>query len=209
VEEGLRLIGAVTAAGVTSVEVGSFVSPKAVPAMAGTDAVVAALPTDGPVHYTVLIPNLKGYELARAAGACSVTMVLYASEGMARKNVHVTMAEAEAATAAILAAARADGIEVIAANCVAFACPIDGPTDPGLVRLDVDRRLVTRGGARRYGVVIGDDGAVGEILGALTLHIWPSKPGKARLPEPVAVISVRNPHTTEMTAARASAPCGH
>jgi hypothetical protein len=52
-------------------------------------------------------------------------------------------------------------------------------------------------------------GAVGEILGALTLHIGLSEPGKARLPEPVAVISMRNPHTTEINAAIASAPCGH
>jgi hydroxymethylglutaryl-CoA lyase len=134
VEERLRLIGAIAAAGVSSIEVGSFVSPRAVPAMAGTDAVVAALPAGCPAHYTALIPNMRGYELARAAGARSVTMVLYASDGMARKNVNMDMAQAESVTADILAAARADAIEVIAAISVAFACPFDGPTDPGVVR---------------------------------------------------------------------------
>jgi hydroxymethylglutaryl-CoA lyase len=141
VEQRLRLIKAIAAAGVGSIEVGSFVSPKAVPAMAGTDALVRALPADGHMHYTALIPNMKGYELARAAGARSVTMVLYASDGMARKNVNMSMAEAERVTADILDLARADGIEVIATISVAFACPVDGATDPGVVRAAAARFL--------------------------------------------------------------------
>lgn len=151
VDERLRLIGAIAAAGVGSIEVGSFVSPKAVPAMAGTDTVVSSLPP-GDVHYTALIPNMKGYELARAAGARSVTMVLYASDGMAHKNVNMSMADAEHVTADILACARADGIEVIATIAVAFACPFDGATDPGVVRAATDKFLAL--GADR--VVIAD-----------------------------------------------------
>ena len=134
VEERLRLIAGIAAAGVSSIEVGSFVSPKAVPAMAGTGDIVRQLPGDSRVHYTALIPNMKGYELAHAAGARSVTMVLYASDGMARKNVNMSMAEAETVTADILARAREDGVEVIAAIAVAFACPFDGATDPRVVR---------------------------------------------------------------------------
>ena len=140
VEQRLRLIAAIAAAGVPSIEVGSFVSPRAVPAMAGTDAVLSALPA-GDLYYTVLIPNMKGYELARAAGARSVTMVLYASEGMARKNVNMSMAEADDVTAAILASAQTDGIEVIATIAVAFACPFDGATDPGGVRASAAKFL--------------------------------------------------------------------
>tara|TARA_R110001599_G_scaffold353817_1_gene598903 strand:+ start:27495 stop:28430 length:936 start_codon:yes stop_codon:yes gene_type:complete len=134
VDQRLHLIAKIAAAGVGSIEVGSFVSPKAVPAMAGTDEVMRELAGDGAVHYTALIPNMKGYELAHAAGARSVTMVLYASEGMARKNVNMSMAEAEAVTADIVARARQDGIEVIAVISVAFACPFDGVTDPAVVR---------------------------------------------------------------------------
>ena len=141
VDERLRLIAAIAAAGVGSIEVGSFVSPKAVPAMAGTDEVMGRLAGDGPVHYTALIPNMKGYELAHAAGARSVTMVLYASEGMARKNVNMSMAEAEAVTADILVRARQDGIEVIAVISVAFACPFDGATDPDVVLKVADKFL--------------------------------------------------------------------
>ena len=141
VDDRLRLIAEIAAAGVGSIEVGSFVSPKAVPAMAGTDQVMGQLPSDGPVHYTALIPNMKGYELAHAAGARSVTMVLYASEGMARKNVNMSMTEAETVTADILARARKDAIEVIATISVAFACPFDGATDPEVVRAVAEKFL--------------------------------------------------------------------
>jgi len=134
IQERLQLITAIADAGVGSIEVGSFVSPRAVPAMAGTDEVVAGLPGDGAIHYSALIPNMKGYELARAAGVRSVNMVLYASEGMANANVKMTIAQAEQVAADILERARDDGVEVVTAISVAFACPFDGPTDPGVVR---------------------------------------------------------------------------
>ena len=143
VEERLALIAAIAKAGVSSIEVGSFVSPKAVPAMAGTDEVVAGLPDDA-VSYSALIPNKRGYELARAAGVKAVNMVLYASEGMAQKNVNMSIAQAEEATLDILASARKDGISVIAAVATAFCCPYDGPTDPGVVR-DITARFIDQG----------------------------------------------------------------
>lgn len=140
-DERLRLIAAIADAGVAGIEVGSFVSPKAVPAMAGTGELVPRLPAAGGVKYSALIPNMKGYELARAAGVGLVNMVLYASEGMARANVNMSIAEAEDVAADILCAARADGIEVIAAVSVAFACPFDGPTDPAVVRAATEKFL--------------------------------------------------------------------
>ena len=82
VEQRLQLIGALADAGVSSIEVGSFVSPKAVPAMAGTDELVAGLAGDDGIHYTALIPNMKGYELARAAGACSVPLNAWYRSGL-------------------------------------------------------------------------------------------------------------------------------
>lgn len=132
-DERTRLVAAIATAGVPVIEVGSFVSPRAVPAMAGTDEVLKALGDAPPTCYSTLIPNMKGYQLARDAGARAVAMVLYASEGMARKNVNMSMGEAEQVTADILACARQDGIEVIATISVAFACPFDGPTKPALV----------------------------------------------------------------------------
>jgi hydroxymethylglutaryl-CoA lyase len=139
VEERLALIRAIANAGVQNIEVGSFVSPKAVPAMAGTDLLVAGLPVDDGVHYSALIPNRRGYELARDAGVRTVNMVLYASEGMAQKNVNMSIAQAEEATRQILGMAAVDGIRVVAAIATAFCCPIDGPTDPGVVKETVAR----------------------------------------------------------------------
>ena len=96
IEQRVELIRAIAAAGVPQIEVGSFVSPRAV--MTGLMiAVFAAL--DANVTYKTpsiaLIPNLKGYELARDAGAKAVTMVLYASDGMAQKNAAMSMTDAE------------------------------------------------------------------------------------------------------------------
>ena len=169
VDERLCLIAEIAAAGVGSIEVGSFVSPRAVPAMAGTDAVMRQLAADSTVHYTALIPNMKGYELARAAGARSVTMVLYASEGMARKNVNMSMAEAEAVTADILARARQDRIKVIATISVAFACPFDGVTDPAAVRALAEKFLSL--GADQ--IVIADTIGAGnpQQVRSLTAHL--------------------------------------
>jgi len=140
-QQRLQLIGAVRASGVEHIEVGSFVSPKAVPAMSGTDAVVAGLQGLDDGHYSALIPNLRGYELARDAGVKTVVMVLYGSDGMARKNVNMSREEADAVTDTIVERAREDGVAVIATIGVAFECPFDGPVDPALVADVADRFL--------------------------------------------------------------------
>ncbi|MFU8763657.1 MAG: hydroxymethylglutaryl-CoA lyase [Haliea sp.] len=140
-QQRLQLIGAVRASGLEHIEVGSFVSPKAVPAMAGTDAVVAGLQGLDAGHYSALIPNLRGYELARDAGVKTVVMVLYGSDGMARKNVNMSREEADDVTDTIVQRAQEDGIAVIATIGVAFECPFDGPVDPALVADVADRFL--------------------------------------------------------------------
>lgn len=135
------LVNALLAAGLSHVEVGAFVSPKAVPAMAGADEVLAGLEPAEDRVLTVLIPNVRGYELATAAGAKSVCMVLYGSDAMAQANARMSRIQAEAATADILARARADGVRVTSTIAVAFECPFDGPVDPGLVLEIADRSL--------------------------------------------------------------------
>jgi hydroxymethylglutaryl-CoA lyase len=129
-EERLELIEALVAAGLRHIEVGSFVSPKAVPAMAGADLVLAGLPEIEGANFSVLIPNFRGYELATAAGARQVAMVLYGSDGMAQRNANMNKRQAEGATAAILRRAKIDGVRVAATIAVAFECPFDGPVDP-------------------------------------------------------------------------------
>jgi hydroxymethylglutaryl-CoA lyase len=132
-QQRIRLVEALMEAGMRNIEVGSFVSPKAVPAMAGADELVAGLPTVDDVTFTVLIPNMKGYELATEAGARSVCMVLYGSEGMAQKNVNMGKLKAEEVTADILKRAHEDGVRVTATIAVAYECPFDGPVHPSEV----------------------------------------------------------------------------
>jgi len=139
-----RLVRALLAAGLRHVEVGAFVSPRAVPAMAGADEVLQALGDVRGAVLSVLVPNVRGYELAQAAGARGVCMVLYGSEGMARANVRMGREQAEAAAAEILRRAAVDGVRVTAAIAVAFACPYDGPTDPARVA-DIAGRFLDLG----------------------------------------------------------------
>lgn len=132
--ERVLLVRALLAAGMDHVEVGAFVSPNAVPAMAGADQVLAGLADFGNEVLTVLIPNARGYDLATAAGAKSVCTVLYGSEGMAQANVRMSRIEAEAVNTEILQQAQSDGVRVTSTIAVAFECPFDGPVEPDLVR---------------------------------------------------------------------------
>jgi hydroxymethylglutaryl-CoA lyase len=151
VAERVRLIEALLDAGVTHVEAGAFVSPKAVPAMADTAEVMAAL-VDHLDAFSVLIPNLKGYELARAAGARAVGMVVYGSEGMAQANVRRSRVQAEQEAGEIIQAAQEDGIAVGVTVAVAFECPFDGKVDPAEI-LALTGRLLDQGAGK---VVIAD-----------------------------------------------------
>ncbi len=139
----VELIKALLTAGVGHIEVGSFVSPKAVPAMADTDIVLNGL-ADSPGEFSVLVPNMKGYELAVAAGASCVAMVLYGTDGMARANVNMSRAEAERAMEQILKAAAIDGVRVLATIAVAWECPFDGLVEKQTVA-DIARRVLKLG----------------------------------------------------------------
>jgi hydroxymethylglutaryl-CoA lyase len=109
--------------------------------MAGAAEVVGALSDVEDAHLSVLIPNMKGYELAVGAGATAVAMVLYATDEMADANVRMTMAEADAATEAIITRAQADGVSVMATISVSFECPFAGKVDAGVVRASAARFL--------------------------------------------------------------------
>lgn len=129
----VRLVRSLLDAGVSHVEVGAFVSPKAVPAMAGAADVLSGLTDMRDAVLTVLVPNVKGYELAVAAGARSVCMVLYGSDAMAQANVRMDRAQAEDAAIEIVQRARPAGVRVTATVAVALECPYEGKVDPGLV----------------------------------------------------------------------------
>ncbi len=151
VEQRLQLIHGLIEAGVPSVEVGSFVSPKAVPAMAGAADILAALP-NGATDYQVLIPNLKGYQLARDAGARTVMMVVCSTETMNQKNVRSSVEQSLQAAAELIQQARQDGVRVLACAAVAWECPFEGATPPAQVLKLADR--LTEAGAEE--LIIAD-----------------------------------------------------
>ena len=128
----LRIIRALLDAGVASIEVGSFVSPKAVPAMAGTADVVAGLPRGG-AGYSALIPNRKGYDLATAAGVETVAIVVAATQTMNGKNINATTDAAMAGCGDIVRAAKTDGVKTLGCVATAWECPFEGPVDEDVV----------------------------------------------------------------------------
>ncbi len=142
-EQRVEIINALLNAGVDHVEVGSFVSPKAVPAMVGTDVVLSEL-RGRQGEFSVLVPNMKGYDLALAAGAKCVAMVLYGTDGMAKANVNMSRVEAERAMEQILQAAAADGVRVLATIAVSWECPFDGVVNKATIA-DITRRFLRLG----------------------------------------------------------------
>ncbi|MDF3125317.1 hydroxymethylglutaryl-CoA lyase [Rheinheimera sp. 1928-s] len=135
-QQRLQLIHALVDAGVPSIEVGSFVSPKAVPAMAGAAEIVTSLNKAGinkSAYLQSLVPNQRGYELAREAGSQAVLLVVCASETMNQKNVRMGIADGLAQARDIIHQAKSDAIDVMACIAVAWECPFEGKTDPKVV----------------------------------------------------------------------------
>ena len=141
----VALIESLLDAGVTHIEVAAFVSPKAVPAMAGAADVIAALPRRPGVVYAALVPNVKGAELALAAGIDELTVTVSASEGYSARNVRMSVEESVVAAAGICAVAGSVPADVIV-SC-AFGSPYEGDIAPDEVAV-LGRRLVERGAAR-------------------------------------------------------------
>lgn len=125
----LALVERLAAAGVASVEITSFVSPKAVPQMADAGELLPQVQARLPqLRSSVLAPNLKGLERAHAAGAREIAVVLSATETMNRKNINMGLDEAADVSEQTVRAARALGLRTRAYVAVAFDCPFEGQT---------------------------------------------------------------------------------
>ncbi|QDX79908.1 hydroxymethylglutaryl-CoA lyase [Denitratisoma sp. DHT3] len=129
----IELIERLAAAGLTSIEATSFVSPRWVPQLADGAEVLAGVPRRPGLRYTALVPNLKGFEAARAAGADEVAVFVAASESFSRKNTNCSIAEALERCAPVLAAAAEAGMPVRGyISCIA-GCPFEGEVSPARV----------------------------------------------------------------------------
>ena len=156
VEDRIAFVKALVDAGLSTVEVGSFVSPKAVPKMQGSDQVFLGV-RDLPGEFHVLVPNEKGYEGAKAVGAKVVAVFASASEGFSRANINCSVAESIERFRPVIDRAQADGIRVRGYVSCVLGCPYDGEVDVQAV-VDVTTTLWDLG---CYEVSLGDTIGVG------------------------------------------------
>jgi hydroxymethylglutaryl-CoA lyase len=159
----IALVDRLAEAGLPVVEAGAFVSPRWVPQMAESAAVMAGITRRPGVRYPVLVPNLKGFEAAVAAGATEVAVFAAASESFSQRNINCSIAESLERFAAVAAAARAKAIRLRGYVSCVLGCPYEGAVPPERVA-EVAGRLAELGCAE---ISLGDTIGVGT-------------PGKAR-----------------------------
>lgn len=157
VADKIQLVNDLTAAGLSTIEVGSFVSPKWVPQMAGSAEVFSGIERKPGVVYQALTPNLKGFEAALAAGADEVAVFAAASEAFSQKNINCSISESLERFRDLMDAAKAANIPVRGYVSCVLGCPYDGEVAPAQV-LSVARELFAMG---CYEVSVGDTIGVG------------------------------------------------
>ncbi|GAB5335877.1 MAG: hydroxymethylglutaryl-CoA lyase [Pseudomonas fluorescens] len=152
VADKVQLVDALSAAGLSYIEVGSFVSPKWVPQMAGSAEVFAQIQRKPGVTYGALAPNLRGFEDALAAGVKEVAVFAAASEAFSQRNINCSISESLERFAPIMAAAKQHGISVRGYVSCVLGCPYEGEVAPEQVAA-VARELYAMG---CYEVSLGD-----------------------------------------------------
>ena len=166
----IALIERLANAGLSVVEAGAFVSPKWIPQMADSAEVLAGLRRRPGVRYPVLVPNMRGFEAARAAGAEEIAIFAAASETFSRHNTNCSIAESFERFAPVVVAARREGIAVRGYVSCVVDCPYEGAIASATVA-DVARRLIELG---CYEVSLGETigtatpGRVQAMLAAVT-----------------------------------------
>lgn len=163
----LALIHRLEAAGLKQIESAAFVSPKWVPQMADHGEVMrAVMQTKKPgIGYPVLVPNLKGFEAAVAAGVEEVAIFAAASEAFSQKNINCSIAESLERFLPVMAAAKAAHVKVRGYVSCVVGCPYQGEVSP-LVVADVAHALYDMG---CYEVSLGDTIGVGTPTSVLAM----------------------------------------
>jgi hydroxymethylglutaryl-CoA lyase len=130
IEQRVELIDALSRTGLRRIEAAAFVSPQAIPPMAGSEEVMARISRVPGVVYSALVPNPKGAERAVAAGADEIELVVSASETHNQKNVRRSVADSLVGAHDVVEIAHAGGIEAEAIVSTAFGCPYEGDVAP-------------------------------------------------------------------------------
>ncbi|HEX9449177.1 MAG TPA: hydroxymethylglutaryl-CoA lyase [Dongiaceae bacterium] len=158
----IALIDALAAAGLTVIEAGAFVSPKWIPQMADSDLVLQGIDRPPGVRYPVLVPNLKGFAAAQAAGATDISIFAAASEAFSQANINCSIAESLERFRPVALAAKQAGMALRGYVSCVLGCPYQGEVPVGdVVRLA--RQLIELG---CYEVSLGDTIGVGTAVKA-------------------------------------------
>ena len=154
----VELVDSLGRAGFARIEAASFVSPKLVPQMADSGEVLRRIARVAGVRYAALVPNMRGFEEAMAAGADDVAVFASASEGFSKANSNASIAECLERLSPVAQAARQGGVPLRGYVSCVTDCPYDGAVDPGAVAR-VAARLVEMG---------CDEVSLGDTLGRAT-----------------------------------------
>ncbi|HEX3123896.1 MAG TPA: hydroxymethylglutaryl-CoA lyase [Rhodanobacteraceae bacterium] len=153
----VELIDRLGDTGLDTIEATSFVSPKWVPQLADAAEVYAAIRKQRGVRYPVLVPNLQGYERARAVGVTDIAVFSAASEAFNRKNINASIDESIERFMPVMERARADGVSVRGYVSTVLGCPYQGDVPLADV-VRVARRLHDLG---CYEISLGDTIGIG------------------------------------------------
>ena len=156
-ETKIEFISLLAQAGLKTIEATAFVSPRWVPQMADHAEVMRALPKDQGITYPALVPNMRGFEAAVAAGATEVAVFAAASETFSQRNINCSIAESLERFAPVFTAARDANVRVRGYVSCALGCPYEGEVAPARVA-DVAYALFERG---CYEISLGDTIGVG------------------------------------------------
>lgn len=132
-QDKVKLVDQLSQAGLTNIEVGSFVSPKWVPQMAGSDEVFAAISRLPGVTYSALTPNMKGFDAAIEAGVDEIAVFGAASESFSQKNINCSITESIQRFEPIMVEAAKRNIQVRGYVSCVVGCPYEGDVAPGKV----------------------------------------------------------------------------
>lgn len=153
----IDFINQLSATGLTTIEAGSFVSPKWIPQMADSDIVLKNIKQRPGVSYPVLVPNLKGFEAAKAAGAKEIAIFAAASETFSQKNINCSIAESIVRFQEVMTAAKKEKIFVRGYVSCVLGCPYEGEIKPEAVA-KVAKQLFDLG---CYEISLGDTIGIG------------------------------------------------
>jgi len=146
----IALVHRLQDSGLTEIEVTSFVSPKWVPQMADAAEVMAGIQRKPGVRYSVLTPNMQGFEAAVLSKPDEIVVFAAASEAFSQRNINCSIAESIERFRPVVAAARGKSIHVRGAISCAVGCPYEGEVAPE--RVERVARLLKEIGVQHIGV---------------------------------------------------------